>query len=71
MCLHNLNFSPIVSTKISLLFLAKKTEISKRKYKVTFVDRWLEDVGFKSWLQEMEKNTYSAKCSICCKTFDI
>ena len=70
MCLHNLNFTPIISANISLLFLAKKIEKSKRKYKVKFVDRWLEDDKFKSWLQKVEK-VHSAKCPICCKTFGI
>ena len=45
--------------------------MSKRKYKVTFVDRWLEDDKFKAWLRKVEKDTYSAKYSICCKTFGI
>ena len=71
MCLRNLNFSQIVSTDISLLFLAKKIEIPKRKYKVTFVNQWLEDDRFKIWLRKVEKDIYSAKCSIFCKTFDI
>ena len=44
--------------------------MSKRKYKVTFVDQWLEGDGFKSWLQKLE-DIYSAQCSICCKMFDI
>ena len=44
--------------------------MSKRKYKVTFVDQWLEGDGFKSWLQKVE-DIYSAQCSICCKMFDI
>ena len=44
--------------------------MSKRKYKVTFVDQWLEDDGFKRSLQKVE-DIYSAQCSICCKMFDI
>ena len=69
LCPHN--FSPIVSTNMSLLVLAKKIEMSKWKYKVIFVDHWLEIDRFERWLQKVEKETYSAKCSICCKTFGI
>ena len=43
--------------------------MSKRKYKVTFVDQWLEGDVFKSWLQKVE-DIYSAQCSIC-KMFGI
>ena len=28
--------------------------MSKRKYKVTFFDQWLEGDGFKNWLQKVE-----------------
>ena len=44
--------------------------MSKRKYKVTFFDQWLEGDGFKNWLQKVE-DIYSAQCSICFKIFDI
>ena len=44
--------------------------MSKRKYKVTFLDESIDD-KFKNWSQKWEKVTYSAKCSIFSQTFDI
>ena len=31
----------------------------------------LEDDKFKRWFRKVEKDTYPAKCSICCKMFDV
>ena len=43
----------------------------KRKYKHTFVDRWLEMIDLKAGYQKWKKDTCSAKRPICYKTFDI
>ena len=45
--------------------------MSKKKYFTTFSDRWLSDSRFSDWLRKVEGNESSAKCSYCCKIFDI
>ena len=48
--------SPTIdSTNIPLLILVKAWEISKRKCKVTFVDKCLEADGLKRWLRKSKR----------------
>lgn len=39
--------------------------------KCLFNDAWLENKNYKSWLQKVDKNPYSANCIACAKKFDI
>ena len=45
--------------------------MSKKKYFTTFCGHWLSDSRFSDWLRKVEGNESSAKCSYCCKMFDI
>ena len=43
----------------------------KIKYKTLFQDYWLSNSDFKSWVQKVDGDIYSAKCSVCCNPFSI
>ena len=55
----------------SFVLFVLEIEMSKKKYFTTFSDRWLSDSRFSDWLRKVEGNESSAKCSYCCKIFDI
>ena len=59
--------------EISSSFVVFVSEIGmcKKKYFTTFSDRRLSDSWFSDWLRKVEGNESSAKCSYCCKIFDI
>ena len=54
----------------SFVLFVFEIEMSKKKYFTTFSDCWLSDSWFSDWLRKVEANE-SAKCSYCCKIFDI
>jgi hypothetical protein len=41
------------------------------KFKTKFNTEWLTDVAISSWLQPVTADPYRARCSLCCKTFDL
>ena len=55
----------------SFVLFVLEIEMFKKKYCTTFSDRWLSDSRFSDWLRKVEGNESSAKCSYCCKIFDI
>ena len=58
----------LLPPRIKGFILFQLNKINMNRYKSKFLDQWLVNAQFKSWIKKEPDDKHSAYCNYCCKT---